>query len=52
MKTYTVELQEDPEFPGELILPIPEEIMEEMGWKIGDTLSFVIDGDQVVISKK
>jgi hypothetical protein len=34
---YTVKLEEDPE-TGELILPIPVELLNQMGWDDGDTL--------------
>jgi len=34
---YVVTVEEDPE-TGELILPIPDELMEEMGWQIDDVL--------------
>jgi len=35
MKKYTVELIED---GGDLILPLPEEIMTELGWNMDDIL--------------
>lgn len=34
-----VTLEEDPE-TGDLVLPIPDELMKEMGWEIGDELIF------------
>ena len=37
MSKYTVKVQEDPE-TGELILPIPDELLAEMGLKEGDEL--------------
>jgi hypothetical protein len=36
---YEVILSEDPD-TGELILPIPPQLMAEMGWVEGDTLDF------------
>ena len=36
-KTYTVKLEEDPN-TGDLILPIPTELLNQMGWDIGDDL--------------
>lgn len=36
-KVWTVELEEDPE-TGDLVMPLPPEMLEELGWKIGDTL--------------
>jgi bifunctional DNA-binding transcriptional regulator/antitoxin component of YhaV-PrlF toxin-antitoxin module len=38
-KQYTINLQEDPE-TGDLILPFPEEFLEETGWKEGDVLEW------------
>ena len=39
MKSYTVILEEDPE-TGDLILPFPEDMLKEVGWKEGDTLDW------------
>jgi hypothetical protein len=41
---YVVKLEKDPE-TGDLILPLPEKLMEETGWKTGDTLNFDDNGD-------
>jgi hypothetical protein len=50
--TYEVITQEDPE-TGELILPIPPQLLSEMGWKEGDELSFDQDDrGRWIISKK
>ena len=35
--TYTVKLEEDPE-NKDLVLPIPTELLNQMGWDIGDDL--------------
>ena len=35
--TYTVRVEEDPE-TGDLILPLPTELLNQMGWDFGDTL--------------
>lgn len=37
--TYEVTTQEDPE-TGDVILPLPPELLEKMGWKEGDTLDW------------
>ena len=42
--SYLVTLEEDPE-TGDLILPLPEKLMEETGWKTGDTLDWKDNGD-------
>ena len=49
--SFEVITQEDPE-TGELILPIPPELMSQMGWKEGDTLDFDVDDKGRWIIKK
>ncbi len=39
-KTWTVTLEEDPE-TGELILPFPEEMLQDAGWQEGDVLEWI-----------
>lgn len=36
-ETYTVEIELDPK-TGEMILPFPQELIDEMGWNVGDQL--------------
>ncbi len=36
-KSWTLEIQEDPE-TGDAILEFPPELLEQAGWKEGDTL--------------
>ena len=48
-KRFTITLEED-EF-GELILPIPYEVCEELGWDIGDTLDYEIQDDCFTLRK-
>lgn len=48
---YEVITQEDPE-TGDLILPIPEPILKQMGWKEGDELDISIDTDGKIYIKK
>lgn len=38
-KKHIIRLEEDPE-TGDLILPFPDGLCEEMGWDVGDTLDF------------
>ena len=40
-KRFTITIEED-EF-GELILPIPDDVCEDLGWTIGDDLEFDVD---------
>jgi bifunctional DNA-binding transcriptional regulator/antitoxin component of YhaV-PrlF toxin-antitoxin module len=46
-KSYTVELQGE---DGD-ILPLPDELCEEMGWSVGDTLDFEIEGESIILKK-
>ena len=39
---WIVELEEDPE-TGDLMMPLPPALLEDLGWKIGDTLTWKID---------
>lgn len=43
MTTYTVTIEQDNW--GELLLPIPEEILEEMNWTTGTVLDFIDNKD-------
>jgi bifunctional DNA-binding transcriptional regulator/antitoxin component of YhaV-PrlF toxin-antitoxin module len=36
--SWVLEVQEDPENPDELMLQFPDEVLEQAGWKAGDTL--------------
>jgi hypothetical protein len=50
--TYEVITQEDPE-TGDLLLPLPPELLREMGWVEGDTLDLDVDDlGRWVIQKK
>jgi hypothetical protein len=48
---YEVITQEDPE-TGDLLLPLPPQLLAEMDWKEGDQLDFQIDDKGRVIIKK
>jgi len=49
MKTYTTTVEE---INGELVVNIPIELMNEMGWVDGTTLEFEIEDGGVFISEK
>jgi hypothetical protein len=53
LKTWTVILEEDPE-TGELVLPFNDEMLQELGWKEGDTLEWLDnkDGSWSLVKKK
>ena len=44
MTQWTITLEEDPE-TGEIILPFPEDFLEQAGWKEGDTLNWIDNKD-------
>lgn len=49
---YEVITQEDPE-TGDLILPIPPELLTELGWIEGDEISFGVDDKgRFILQKK
>jgi bifunctional DNA-binding transcriptional regulator/antitoxin component of YhaV-PrlF toxin-antitoxin module len=48
---YEVITQEDP-VTGDMIIPLPPQLLKEMGWKEGDELDFQIDDQGKVIVKK
>jgi len=48
---YEVITQEDAE-TGDLLIPLPPQLLKEMGWKEGDQLDFQIDANGKVIVKK
>jgi hypothetical protein len=49
---YEVIVQEDPE-NGELLIPLPPELMTQMGWKEGDTFDFNQDDEgRIIIMKR
>ena len=51
-KSWTVIVEEDPQDPESLILPLPQDLLEEAGWNIGDTLIWTIEDNRVIISKQ
>jgi antitoxin component of MazEF toxin-antitoxin module len=46
-----IELVEDPE-TGELVLPLPDAVLDSLGWSIGDTLVWSVKNGQATIHKK
>lgn len=41
---WTVKIEQDP-FTGDLMLPLPPELLELQGWKTGDTLIWTENSD-------
>jgi hypothetical protein len=52
MATYKYEeiFQENPDNPDEVLMTIPEEILEAQGWVEGDKLKIVLSDDNTYIS--
>ena len=50
MSHWTVEIFEDAE-TGELTVPFPADLLETMGWKEGDEISWEIEGNIAIIKK-
>lgn len=50
---WTVTVEEDP-VTGELLLPFPDDVIQEAGWTPGDVLVWTMDENcqYVVLSKK
>jgi hypothetical protein len=51
--SWTVTLEEDPDHPGELIMPFPPELLAQVGWDYGDVLVWEeSDHGSFILSKK
>jgi hypothetical protein len=48
MKTYTSKVLEICE-NGDAIVDLPDDLMEEMGWKVGDVLRYELKDEKVFI---
>lgn len=46
---WIVELEEDPE-TGDLVMPLPPAMLEALGWKIGDDLTWNINDETKEVS--
>ena len=36
---------------GDAVIEIPQEVMDELGWKVGDVLDCFVEGDKLIIRK-
>lgn len=41
-KSWTITVEEDPE-TGDMVLPFTDEILEAVGWKIGDVIKWEVN---------
>ena len=49
--SYEVITQEDPE-TGDMLIPLPPQLLHDLGWKEGDDVDFSIDEKGRIILKK
>lgn len=47
--SYYVELEEDQN--GDLVLPLPEEVIETLGWEMNTLLTWDIKGDGIILQR-
>ncbi len=47
-KRFVVELSEDVA-SGEMVIPVPEEILNEMSWYEGTELEWIVEGDELIL---
>jgi hypothetical protein len=45
MTIYTITLEEADDGSGDLVLPLPDELMAGAGWQLGDTLEWIDNKD-------
>jgi len=48
---FEVIMQEDPE-TGDTLIPLPDELMKQLGWKEGDDIQFDVDDKGRIIIRK
>ena len=47
--SYYVEVEEDQN--GDLVIPLPEEVIETLGWQMSDLLTWDLKGDGIVLQR-
>jgi hypothetical protein len=45
MTKWTITVEEANDGSGDLVLPLPEDMLQLVGWKDGDTLNWLDNGD-------
>ncbi len=48
-KSYKITLETNPE-TGDLVAPLPEEMMKDCDWRVGDDIGFDMCEDAVIIT--
>ena len=49
---FTRTLSEDPELPGEFLLDLGDDLVNQLNWKIGDTITWIDNQDGTWTLKK
>jgi bifunctional DNA-binding transcriptional regulator/antitoxin component of YhaV-PrlF toxin-antitoxin module len=52
MKSWTITLEEADDGSGDLVLPLPQDLMDDAGWKEGDKLEWIDNKDGTWSLKK
>ena len=52
MKKFTVEVIRSDQDPDDLMIPLPDELMQEQGWDIGDELAFDVESTDYIVMRK
>lgn len=50
--SYILNVESDPDDPENLMLTFPDDLLQRMDWKIGDTLIWDIQDDGTITLKK
>lgn len=53
-KTYNYEdiFSDDPDNSDSILMTVPDDIIEETGWKSGDTLIITIEDNKITLARK
>lgn len=51
-KVYKAVTQEDPDGSGDLIINLPDELLNELGWKEGDVLNVDVEDGKILVKKQ
>jgi bifunctional DNA-binding transcriptional regulator/antitoxin component of YhaV-PrlF toxin-antitoxin module len=47
--SYILEVEEDEN--GEPFITLPEEVLEDLGWEVGDVLNWDVKGNGIILTK-
>lgn len=52
MTQWTITLEEADDGSGDLVMPLPQDLLDDAGWKEGDTLKWIDNNDGTWSLKK